>query len=316
MSNIPPVPPYPPSGPSLNHAQFAQTRNGSQQKTLFGMRRWIAVSLTIVVSLIVVGVGTVLGVTAYTNHKEEVSAARTGYQASFEEYEGSRDGLSDQLADAKQTLDSIEAKDIEDASLLEDLAEEYESSQGVFDQFGGRADFDLMGSSVDDVNAEVVDVDGAVTELSTAAEGLSGADDAVRDSFDDKAEAEAAKRAAEEEEEAKKSATSISYEKLFRSGSSLTGEYFTFEGEIIQDVGMGTYRVNVTKEPGYTRNFWEDTVLLTISPAPDTKLLEDDIITFIAQSEGTESYESIMGATIEVPALTADGADVKLSGQD
>lgn len=235
---------------------------------------------------------------------------------SLEEYEGSRDGLSDQLADAKQTLDSIEAKDIEDASLLEDLAEEYESAQNVFDQLGARTDFDLMESSVDDVNAEAVDVGGVASELSAAADDLSSADDEVRDSFDDKAEAEAAKRAAEEEKKAKESATSVSYEKLFRSGNSLTGEYFKFEGEIIQDVGMGTYRVNVTKEPGYTRNFWEDTVLLTISPAPDTKLLEDDIITFIAQSEGTETYESIMGATIEVPALSADGADVKLSGQE
>lgn len=277
------------------------------------MPRWVTISLASFVTVLLVGVVAVIGLNMYGEHRAAVEAARDGYQSSFDDYESEQDRLSKRLADAQDTLDTTEAEDVEEASLVEDLSSEHTAAQEVLDTYASRGDFDAVGSSVDELNAEVEAMDGAASEMKAAAEILDSADQEVHDSFWAKKQIEADERAAEQEKKAKESASSISYEELFRAGSSLQGEFFTFEGEIVQDVGAGVYRVNVTKEPGYTMNFWEDTVLLTISPASDTKLLEDDIITFVAKSEGTETYESIMGATIEIPALSAEGADVSLS---
>ncbi|HCG55571.1 MULTISPECIES: hypothetical protein [Brevibacterium] len=277
------------------------------------MPRWVTISLASFVTVLLVGVVAVIGLNMYGEHRAAVEAARDGYQSSFDDYESEQDRLSKRLADAQDTLDTTEAEDVEEASLVEDLSSEHTAAQEVLDTYASRGDFDAVGSSVDELDAEVEAMDGAASEMKAAAEILDSADQEVHDSFWAKKQIEADERAAEQEKKAKESASSISYEELFRAGSSLQGEFFTFEGEIVQDVGAGVYRVNVTKEPGYTMNFWEDTVLLTISPASDTKLLEDDIITFVAKSEGTETYESIMGATIEIPALSAEGADVSLS---
>ncbi|SMX89639.1 hypothetical protein [Brevibacterium antiquum] len=277
------------------------------------MPRWVTISLASFVTVLLVGVVAVIGLNMYGEHRAAVEAARDGYQSSFDDYESEQDRLSKRLADAQDTLDTTEAEDVEEASLVEDLSSEHTAAQEVLDTYASRGDFDAVGSSVDELNAEVEAMDGAASEMKAAAEILDSADQEVHDSFWAKKQIEADERAAEQEKKAKESASSISYEELFRAGSSLQGEFFTFEGEIVQDVGAGVYRVNVTKKPGYTMNFWEDTVLLTISPASDTKLLEDDIITFVAKSEGTETYESIMGATIEIPALSAEGADVSLS---
>lgn len=277
------------------------------------MPKWITISLASFASVLLLGVVAVIGTNMYGEHRNAVEAARAGYQVSFDDYETVQDQLSKRLVDAQNTLDTTEVKDVEDAYLIENLASEHAAGQEVYDKYASRGDFDAMSSSVDELNAEVAGVDDAASEMKAAAEDLDSADQEVHDSFWAKKQAEADELAAEQEKKAKESASAISYEELFRAGSSLEGEYFTFEGKIVQDVGAGVYRVNVTKEPGYTMNFWEDTVLLTISPAPDTKLLEDDIITFVAKSEGTETYESIMGATIEIPAVSADGTDVSLS---
>lgn len=277
------------------------------------MPRWVTISLASFVTVLLVGVVAVIGLNVYGKHRAAIEAARDGYQSSFDDYESEQDRLSKRLADAQDTLDTTEAEDVEEASLVEDLSSEHTAAQEVLDTYASQGDFDAVSSSVDELNAEVEAMDGAASEMKAAAEILDSADQEVHDSFWAKKQIEADERAAEQEKKAKESATSISYEELFRAGSSLQGEFFTFEGKIVQDVGAGVYRVNVTKEPSYTMNFWEDTVLLTISPASDTKLLEDDIITFVAKSEGTETYESIMGATIEIPALSAEGADVSLS---
>lgn len=277
------------------------------------MPKWATISLGSFVVVLLVGVLATIGINMYGDHRAAVEAARDGYHSSFDAYESEQDQLSKRLADAQNTLETTEGGDVEDASLVEDLASEQTAAQEVFDTYASRGDFDAEGSSVDELHAEVEAIDSAASEMKAAAEVLDSADQEVHDSFWAKKQIEADERAAKKEKKAKESASSISYEELFRAGSSLRGEFFTFEGEIVQDVGAGVYRVNVTKEPGYTMNFWEDTVLLTISPASNTKLLEDDIITFVAKSDGTETYESIMGATIEIPALSADGADVSLS---
>ncbi|MDR0824900.1 MAG: hypothetical protein LBN74_07370 [Prevotella sp.] len=140
----------------------------------------------------------------------------------------------------------------------------------------------------------------------------------------EKAEAEAkakaeeeAKEKAEAEAEAKAAlkakATTIKYRELFKGGDSLAGNYYTFKGEIIQDAGEGTFRVNVTKTGTYY-TFYEDTVLIYVDGEPSEKLLEEDIITFIGMGAGNYRYETVMGGTTEVPLLLVDAIDIEVVG--
>ena len=76
------------------------------------------------------------------------------------------------------------------------------------------------------------------------------------------------------------------------------------------------YRINITADQGYSRVFWDDTVMLMVSGETPQKLLEDDIVSFTAASAGLTSYTSVLGATIELPLLTAEGSDLLVTGRD
>lgn len=106
-----------------------------------------------------------------------------------------------------------------------------------------------------------------------------------------------------------KSCQEISYEKLARYPDKYKGTKVKLTGEVIQVIESSwtdsiNLRVNVTKdEYGY----WDDTVLVDYTYKTEgVKILEDDIITMYGQSEGTESYESVLGATITIPYVTAE----------
>lgn len=309
MSDVPPLPPYPP-----RVAASAPEQTG--KKRILGIPAWLAISLSVFGAIVLLSAIGVVGVNLYTDRKEAIADARASFQAAFESYETAEARLAGELEDAELALESFEAEDLDDGSLLDDLDVERGAAQAVFDESSNRAEFDVSAGSVGEVTAEAESVEIAASDLDAAADALDDAEQRVRDSFDAKVEAEAAEREAEREaeaeEKAKKEATSISYEELFRSGSSLSGEYFKFQGKIVQAIGSNQYRVNVTKEPGYSMDFWEDTVLLTVDPEAEVKLLEDDIISFTARSSGTVTYETIMGASVEIPAVVADGADVSL----
>lgn len=280
------------------------------------MPAWLAISLSVFGTIVLLSAVGIVGVNLYTDRKEAIVEARSSFQTASENYETAEDRLAGELEDAELALEAFEAEDLEDGSLLDDLEIELGEAQTVFDESGNRADFDVTSRSIGEVTEEAESVEVAASDLDAAADALDDAEHRVSESFNAKVEAEAAEREAEREAEAekkaKKEATSISYEELFRSGSSLSGEYFKFQGKIVQAIGSNQYRVNVTKEPGYSMDFWEDTVLLTVDPEADVKLLEDDIISFTARSSGTVTYETIMGASVEVPAVVADGADVSL----
>lgn len=152
--------------------------------------------------------------------------------------------------------------------------------------------------------------------LSRASSELQTTQDELEEAVQTKREAdELAKREAENAAK-KASAKPISFEELFRAGNSLSGTYFQFEGKIIQDAGSGTYRVSITRTPGYSRDFWEDPILLVVEGDTELRLLEDDIITFVGVSAGVQSYESIFKQTIELPLIMASSEDTTVTGRD
>ena len=102
--------------------------------------------------------------------------------------------------------------------------------------------------------------------------------------------------------ELKSAAVQLTYDDLFRNNEEHVGKTVWYVGEIIQAIegGENEYqlRVNITKG----QYSWDDTVLLKYS---GPRLLEDDIIEFVARVNGLVTYEAIMGNKITIPDLTA-----------
>ena len=97
----------------------------------------------------------------------------------------------------------------------------------------------------------------------------------------------------------------ISYTNLARNPNTYEGQYVKFTGEVVQVIESSifkAYRVNVTKK----RYYYDDTVYVTyISLDDNNRILEDDIITFYGEYDGLYSYETVMGATVTIPKVSA-----------
>ena len=106
----------------------------------------------------------------------------------------------------------------------------------------------------------------------------------------------------------------ISYETLARNPDSYSGEYFTFEGEVIQVVESGRdvqLRVNVTEVDLYGTTYYEDTIFVTTHlPNDGRRILEGDIIRLYGICEGLYTYTSIFGSAISIPGIYAEYWDI------
>jgi RNA polymerase subunit RPABC4/transcription elongation factor Spt4 len=108
----------------------------------------------------------------------------------------------------------------------------------------------------------------------------------------------------------KKAAEKPKYKTLFRYSENYEFESVYYKGEVIQvlDDGAGTYtlRINVTKgEYGW----YEDTVLVIYE---GKRVIEDDIVEFVATYTGPHTYESVMGGDITIPAFILGDAKLRI----
>jgi hypothetical protein len=116
------------------------------------------------------------------------------------------------------------------------------------------------------------------------------------------------------EKEYKKACEKISYEDLARSADKYEGTKVKFTGQIDQvvldsDSGESEYRISVTKDE---YDFWDDTVYVYFdSGDKDEKFLEEDIVTFYGEASGEESYTTVLGESVTIPAVTAVYMDLK-----
>lgn len=103
---------------------------------------------------------------------------------------------------------------------------------------------------------------------------------------------------------------SYSYDEVARNPDTYKGKPAKFKGQVIQSMPEGdsyTLRVNVTP----SRYYWDDTILVTYTKQSpeESNILEDDIVTFYGTLMGMYTYESVMGASITVPLLSAKYID-------
>jgi hypothetical protein len=105
----------------------------------------------------------------------------------------------------------------------------------------------------------------------------------------------------------KAEAKTIPYKELFRNIEKYEGEKVYYIGEVTQVIGDGkafsSMRVDITKG---SYGIWDDTVLVFNLDLDADKVLEDDIIKFWGTVEGEESYETVLGATVSLPSISAN----------
>ena len=103
----------------------------------------------------------------------------------------------------------------------------------------------------------------------------------------------------------KEGCSAMTYEQVARDPDTYSGEKAAFTGEVIQVMQEGdTYmlRVNVTPVSyGY-----KDTILvLYTAKSGDQRILEDDVVTLYGTMAGMYTYETVMGAELTVPLMSA-----------
>lgn len=102
----------------------------------------------------------------------------------------------------------------------------------------------------------------------------------------------------------------ISYDTLARDPDDHIGKMVKFTGKIVQVMEDGddvALRINVTND-GY--GYYDDTVYVDYTYKDgESRLLEDDIVTFYGLYAGLYTYESVMGASITIPWVFADYID-------
>lgn len=269
------------------------------------------VAVLAVAGLTVGGV-TISNAIAEENKAKAASEANWASAASRHKY--SADDLAKAIADSQKTLLQTRKSSLDNGDLLSDLDAEIISAQGVATGAMSR-DLDTTQVSRAELDSMIASLRQDEQKLINETTTLTLADKAVSSDAARRTERIAAEEEAKRRAEAKSNAGSISFEDLSRSGSSRSGEFFKLEGKIIQDAGGGIYRVNITREPGYSRDFWKDTILIQISGTPVSRLLEDDLISFTGASAGMKSYTTVMNATVTLPILAVEAGDVSLIGR-
>jgi hypothetical protein len=118
--------------------------------------------------------------------------------------------------------------------------------------------------------------------------------------------------------QAQSNASHEMYLELQHRADSFVGKPLSFAGKVIQSIQSGqgsgnqgsgnqgsTLRINVT--PG-NYNSWQDTIYVdygALAVKAQTSIAEGDLVSVRGTFTGIKSYQSVLGETIQVPAVVA-----------
>ena len=94
--------------------------------------------------------------------------------------------------------------------------------------------------------------------------------------------------------------TDVTYDNLMRTPDEYFGEVIQYSGTVLQTItGDGIVQQRVALYDDYDK-----IVLIEYSEElPEVRLLDDDYITFTGMSFGTITYETVLGAKLEIPSI-------------
>lgn len=105
------------------------------------------------------------------------------------------------------------------------------------------------------------------------------------------------------QEELDNARTDVTYDNLMRTPDDYFGQVVQLSGTILQTInGDGVVQQRVALYDDY-----DQIVLIEYSKdLPEVRLLDDDYITFTGVSFGTIEYETVLGATLEIPSILVE----------
>ena len=94
--------------------------------------------------------------------------------------------------------------------------------------------------------------------------------------------------------------TDVTYDNLMRTPDDHFGEIVQYSGTVLQTItGDGIVQQRVALYDDYDK-----IVLIEYAEElPEVRLLDDDYITFTGMSFGTVTYETVLGAKLEIPSI-------------
>ncbi|WP_124098365.1 hypothetical protein [Ruminococcus sp. Marseille-P6503] len=98
------------------------------------------------------------------------------------------------------------------------------------------------------------------------------------------------------ESEYKELCQSVAYEEIARDGNARSGEYFTFSGEVLQEIQDGIYRLSVNDDADYIIFSFESN---------GKRILEGDTVTIWGESAGFIEGETVLGTNAKAPKIEA-----------
>ena len=109
------------------------------------------------------------------------------------------------------------------------------------------------------------------------------------------------------QEELDNARTDVTYDNLMRTPDDYFGQVIQLSGTVIQTInGDGVVQQRVALYDDY-----DQIVLIEYyKDLPEVRLLDDDYITFTGASFGTIEYETVMGATLEIPSILVDRINI------
>ena len=109
------------------------------------------------------------------------------------------------------------------------------------------------------------------------------------------------------QEELDNARTDVTYDNLMRTPDDYFGEIVQLSGTVLQTInGDGVVQQRVALYDDY-----DQIVLIEYSEdLPEVRLLDDDYITFTGVSFGTIEYETVLGATLEIPSILVDRINI------
>ena len=155
---------------------------------------------------------------------------------------------------------------------------------------------------------ETVEVSSESEESVQEEESLAEEREAKEKEEEERLEQESIEAEEEWQEELDNARTDVTYDNLMRTPDDYLGQVVQLSGTVLQTInGDGVVQQRVALYDNY-----DQIVLIEYAEElPETRLLDDDYITFTGMSFGTIEYETVLGATLEIPSILVDRINIE-----
>ena len=175
---------------------------------------------------------------------------------------------------------------------------------------GGSAD-----NTTSTQNFATTTTDNETEELSSEVEESIKAEESLAEEREAKEEEERLAKEKEEEERREQESieaaekwqeklnnprTDVTYDNLMRTPDEYFGEVIQYSGTVLQTITSD----NTVQQRVALYDDYDKIVLIEYyTDLPEVRLLDDDYITFTGMSFGTITYETVLGAKLEIPSI-------------